>query len=163
MEPYNLVQALKIPDWVNLIKGNFSIYEKIAFGILADTFPRDNLTSTTLFLCSVLAPSIKNITNNIYRYFPFHFSNVGPQVKGIDFENSSSTVLAEFTIYLVVSVDSAYQLTVLISGATNSFHNHLTASYELYIIYLPPHYVSWFKFRFPDINIKPAPDVCYVV
>ena len=74
-------QTLKVPEQVNWIKGEYAQYDKkSAFGLITAPFPCANL------LLSIIYSSIKNISYNICHYFPRHCANVGPQVKGIDFD-----------------------------------------------------------------------------
>ena len=129
-KPSNFGQSLKVTVRVNWIKGAFSKYnKKSAFGIFTDPFPRSNLTSTTRIPWSVLSPSINNIGDNIYRYFPRHCANGGSQLKGIDFYQSYSPVLEAPTIRLIIVIDYTYHLTIVIADVTNNFHNTLKDSY----------------------------------
>ena len=127
----NFGQTLKGPDWVNWIKVSLAQYDNNStFGILSAPFPYSNLTITTRVLWSVLAPYIKNISDNIYLYFPRHCANVGPQLKVVYFEQSSCTVLAAPTLRLIISISATYHLTIGILDVTNTFQNTLKASSE---------------------------------
>ena len=104
-EPSNFVQAFKGTNQVNFIKYAFETYdENRTFGILTDTFPHANLLSTTHVLRSVSSSATNNISNTIYRYLPIHCANVGPQVKGIYFEQYSSPVLAAPILCLIIAI-----------------------------------------------------------
>ena len=116
-------------------------------------FPCDKLPTTNQFLRSVLTPTIKNITEKIYQYCPIHCANCGPQVKGIDFEQYFPPVLSAPTLHLIVAISAAYRLTIVIADVTNNFRSTLTAYYEPKMIDCPTHYISWFKLRFPAIEI----------
>ena len=121
MEYSIFFQALKGHDRVNWVKGSFvKYYKNSAFGILTSLFFRANLPSTTQVLRYILVPSIKNITDNIYHYCPHHFTNGGPQVKGVDFYQSTSPVLVAPTLRLIVSIFDTYHLTIGISDITNA-------------------------------------------
>ena len=94
-KPSNFGQSLKVPDRFNWIKGDFSKYDENSdSGILSDTFTSDNSPSIIHSLWSVLYPYIKNISENIYRYYPQHCANSWPQIKGIDFSHYSSPFLS---------------------------------------------------------------------
>ena len=84
-------------------------------------------------------------------------------MKGIYFDQQSSPVLEAPTLCLIVAIDAAYHLKIDIADFTNALHNTLKASSEREIIYWPPHYISWFKLRFPTICIAPAPNVQYII
>ena len=130
-KPSNFGQSLNVLDWVNWIKGEFSqCYKNSAFGILTNT-PNDNLPSTTRVLLYVLSPSIKNISDNIYRYWPQHFANGGSQVKGIEFYQHPSPVLVEPTVRLIIAISDTYHLTIITTDVTNAFQNTLKSSSEL--------------------------------
>ena len=63
---FNFVQAFKGPNQVNFSKGAFGKYDNnISFGLLAALFPHENLPRTPRVIRSVLAPSIKKISDNI--------------------------------------------------------------------------------------------------
>ena len=105
MELSNFGQALKGPDRVNWIKGVFEKYDKnSAFGLPYAPFTHANLTITTQVLRYILAPAIKNITDNIYLYFTCYCANGGPQVQGINFDQSSYPVLVEPKLHLIVAI-----------------------------------------------------------
>ena len=104
-KPSNFYQALRGPDQVNWIKVEFLHYDnKGDFGLFTATFTCDNLPSTTQVLLYILSPIINNISDNIYRYFPWHCANGETQVKTIDFDQTSSTFLAEPTLRLVITI-----------------------------------------------------------
>ena len=103
-----------------------------------------------------MVPSIKKITDNIYQYCPRHCDNGGPQLKFIYFYQSYSPFLASPTLRLIVAIDATYHLTICISDVTNAFQNTLKASSRREIIDCPPHYRTYFKFRFPTIHIEPS-------
>ena len=87
MEYSNFSQSLKVPKWVNCIKGEFAQYYKnSAFDILTDPFVDDNLPITNRFLWYILYLFIKNITDNIYHYCNRYCNNGWTQMKGINFE-----------------------------------------------------------------------------
>ena len=124
-------QYLKGPDGVNQVKGAFSQYVKtINFGFVTAPIPCNNLPRKIRVFQSVLAPSMKNISDNINPYFPRHCANVGPQIKVIEFERSSSPVLASPTLRLIISIDATYHLIIGIADVTNSFHDTLKYSSE---------------------------------
>ena len=70
-----------------------------AFGLLNGPFPCANIPSTTCFLQSVISPSTMKISDNIYRYCLRHCASGGPQLKGIDFYQSSSLFLSSSTLH----------------------------------------------------------------
>ena len=121
------------------MKGTFTKYDKnCSFGILTDPFLRAKLPSTTRFLQYVLDPSIKNINDSSYQYYSCHCVNGVPQVKGTNFDQFSSLVLASPTLCLIATIAVTYHLTIGIEDITNDFHNNLKASYESEIINCPP-------------------------
>ena len=62
----------------------FAQYDNnIVFGILNSPFPCVNLPRTTRVLRSVLSSDIKNISYNIYQYFPHHSLMVELKWKGL--------------------------------------------------------------------------------
>ena len=125
----NFDQYLKRPNRVNCIKGLFSQYNKnSAFGILDAPFNSANLQIKTRFIRYVLTPSIKTFSDNMYCYFPIHCANGGPQVKGIDFDQYSSPVLAAPTLWLIIAISTTYDLIIGITDVTNAFQNSLTDS-----------------------------------
>ena len=124
---------------------------------------RENLTSTTRVIQSVLDTVIKEINDNVYRYCIRHWNNGGPQGEGISFDQSYSWFQAEPTIRIIAAVASTYHLTISIANITNALHNNLKASYYRDIIEFLPHYISCFKLHFPTICIAPAPDGRYVM
>ena len=137
---------MKGPNQFNCIKNTFAQCDKnSAFCLLTASFPRANLPSTTWFLRSVMAPSIKKKSDNLYQYFLCHFENGLPLVKGIEFDQSSSTVLVAPTLRLAVAISSSYHLTIVITDVNNAFQNNFKASSE--------HEISWFTVHFPTIRI----------
>ena len=74
--------------------------------------------------------AIKNISENIYRYCPRHCGNGVTQVKVVDFEQSSSPVLAAPTHRLIISIAVTLYLTIVIADVTSSFQNNLKDSSE---------------------------------
>ena len=139
-KPLNFGEALKGPNRVNWVKFAFVKYDKkSAFGLLNTPFNRGNLPSTTHFLRFVLAPATNKIIDNIYCYLPQNFANGGHQVKGIDFDQSSSLVLSELTLLLIVSIDAIFHLTIGIVYVTNDSHKTLKDSSNWEIIDCPPH------------------------
>ena len=116
--------------------------ENSAFGLLTAPFTHEKLPSITRVLWYVLDPDISKISDNIYHYCLYHCANCGPQVKGIEFDQSSYTVLAANTLRLIVAIAVTYYITIGIEDITNAFHNILTNSYEREIVDLEPHYLS---------------------
>ena len=160
----NVGQDLKGSNRVNWIKVSYAQYYKNStFGLPITLFTHANLPSTTRVIQSVLSPVIKNISDNIYQYCLHHCTNGGTQLKGVDFDQSSSPVPAAPILLLVVAIDTTYHITIDIVHVTNAFHNALKDSFEREIIDCPPHYLSCFKFRLPNIHIEPAPDGHYVM
>ena len=128
-KPSNFIQSLKVPNRVNWIKGEFAKYcNNSSFDFLVAPFPSANLPSTTHVLRSVLSPSIKNISDKIYRYCPYHCYNGAPQVKVIGFEQYSSPVLASPILRIIIHIDATYYLTIGITYVTNAFQNTLKVS-----------------------------------
>ena len=124
----NFDQYLKRPNRVNCIKGLFSQYNKnSAFGILDAPFNSANLQIKTRFIRYVLTPAIKTFSDNIYCYFPIHCANGGPQVKGIDFDQSSFPFLAAPTVRMIVAISDTYHIIIAIVDVTNAFQNNLKA------------------------------------
>ena len=77
-------------------------------------------------------------------------------MKGIYFDQSSSPVLSEPTLRLIVAVAEAYDLTIGIVVFTNALYNILKDSSEHDIIDFLTHST-------PTICIEPAPDGHYVM
>ena len=86
-----------------------------AFGLLNGPFPCANIPSTTCFLQSVISPSTMKISDNIYRYCLRHCASGGPQVKGIDFYQPSSPVIATPILRIIVAIAVTYHLTIVIA------------------------------------------------
>ena len=84
-------------------------------------------------------------------------------MKGIEFDQYSSPVLAEPTLRLNVAIATTYHLTIGITYVTNAFQNTLKAYSECEIIDCPPHKIYWFKLLLPFIRIEPSPDGKYVM
>ena len=61
------------------------------------------------------------------------------------------------------SIAYTYHLTISIADFTTTFKNTLKASSKSEIIYFPPNYISWVKFRFPTIFIEPATNGHYIM
>ena len=163
-KPSNFGQAIKGPDQNNWIKVAYEQYYKnIAFGLPIPLFPHANLSSTTCVLQAVLSPVIKNISDNIYQYCLHHCNNGGTQLKGVGFYQSSSPILAALILRLIVAIATTHHITIGIVDVTNDFQNSLKDSYEREIIDCPPHYLSWFKFHFPNIHIQHSPDDHYAM
>ena len=59
---------------------------------------------------------------------------------------------------MIISIAATYHLTIFILDVTNAFQNTSKASSERLIIDCPAHYVSWFKFHFPNICTEPDPN-----
>ena len=79
-------------------------------------------------------------------------------MKGLDCDQTPYPVFVAPTFRMIVSIYATYHLTIGIMDVTNALHNKLKASSEREIIDFPHHYLSWFKFRLPNIRIEPAPD-----
>ena len=159
VEPTKFGQEIKSSDQANCIKGSHEKYYKnISFGILTYTSSCDSLPRNNHVLCSIPTPEIKKITDNIYHYPPCHCANWVSQAKGINFDQSSSPVLSDYTICLVIDIASTYHPIIGISDVTNSFKNTPKDSTESNIINFSPHYTTWFKSRSPIIRIRPYPD-----
>ena len=140
----------------------YKILQNSSFGLVLDPFHHTSLPINTQVLHYVFPPATKKVKKN-YRSFPLHCDNGGTQVKGVIFDQSCSPLLAESNLILFIAAPFAYQLTIGISDATNYFQNSLKASNECYIINCPPHYITWFKFRLPNIFIEKTPDGQYVM
>ena len=63
-------------------------------------------------------------------------------MKGIDFDQSSSPVLAAPTLWIIVAIDSTYHITIGIAYFINAFQKNLKYYYERGIIDFPPHQLS---------------------
>ena len=121
------------------------------------------LASTNRILWSVLAPATNKISDNIYPNCPRHCNNGGPQVKGFGFDQYSSLVLAVPTLWIIIDITATYYLIIGILDVKNAFQDTFKDSSKREIIDCPPHYISWFKFHFPNIHIEPASDDLYVM
>ena len=100
-----------------------------------------------------MSTSTKKISDNIYLYCLLHCANCGPQVKGVGFDQYSSTILSAPTLRLIIAIAYIYHLNIGIANVTNAFQNTLKASSELKVIEFTPHYLSWFKLHFSTICI----------
>ena len=135
VESTNFIQALKSPDWVKWIKGEYKKNDKSSeFDLLVDIFTFDRLPSSTCVLRLVLVPTTKKLTDNNYCYCSCHWTNGGTQVKDMDFDQYYSLVLAAYALYLVVSVDTYYHLTIGITYFPKILQNTLEASSKWDII-----------------------------
>ena len=115
-------------------------------------FPYSNLAITNRVLCPVLAPKI---TDNTYHYCTWHCANDGPQLKLIDFYQSSYQALEEPTIGLIVTVSAGYDLTIGIVDVTNTFQNNIKTSFKREIIDWPPNYIWWFPQKISSLLTFP--------
>ena len=84
-------------------------------------------------------------------------------MKGIDFSQYYSPVLAPPTLRLVVAVAVDYHLTIGIVDVNIAFQNTLKDSSYHDIIDCPIYYIVWFKLCFPTISIEPDPDGRYIM
>ena len=82
-------------------------------------------------------------------------------MKGIEFDQYSSPVIAEPKLRLIVAIAATYYITIGIADVTNDFQNTLKASHEREIIDCPPQYTYWFKLRFHTILIEPDYNMYY--
>ena len=111
------------------MKVAYAKYDKNSvFGILADTFPYENLPSATCILWYDLVPSIKNIRDNIYQYCLWYCANGGPQVKRISFDRSFSIVIASPTLRIIFDIAATYHITMSTADVYNAFRNSLKDS-----------------------------------
>ena len=84
-------------------------------------------------------------------------------MNGVGFDKYSPPVISAPTLHIMFSIAYAYHFTIRISDFTTTFKNTLKASSKSEIIYFPPNYISWVKFRFHTIFIEPATNGHYIM
>ena len=122
--------------------------------LLLYPIPIKALPDVTKFLCSTIAPSIKESDcSDGWKYFPRHCENGSSQIQVVEFYKSYSPVEHAESFGINISNAAKHRLTARILYVIISFHNTNFPIHERVCVSKPPYYIYWFNPMFLSIEM----------
>ena len=109
----------------------------------------------TKVLHSLIAPSIKEgDCSDAWKLFARHCENGSSQNKGIDLDQSYSTVSHADSFRMNIDFASMHMLTARILDVSNAFQNTNFPIHERVCVSPPPYYLNWFERSYPNVPLN---------
>ena len=117
--------------------------------------PIISLPKGTKFLCSLIAPSIKEGgCSDAWNFFARHCANRNSQIKVIYFYKYYIPVAHTGSLRINIAIVDIHILTASILYLSNAFQNKNDPIYERVCVIPPPYYIYWFEIYYPNVSLN---------
>ena len=86
--------------------------------------------------------------------FVHQCTNVSSHIKGIDFDQSYSTVEHSDSFIINLTIAGMHRLKASILYDSNAFQNTNVPCHEIVCVSRPPYYIDWFEISYPNVTIN---------
>ena len=145
------------PHREHWIAGLHSQYEKNANNkVLSAPIPKEDLPEGTKVYQSIMACSIKEKGQGLWKFVTRHCLNGSKMQQGSDFDFSYSPTISYAALRLLLAYSAAKSRRLSIVDVENCFQNGVIPHEDRVYVTTPPHYIPWFKQTFPGVPLKNA-------
>ena len=131
--------------------------------VLSKPIPRELIPKDVKAFQSVMAVSIKEVGEALWKFVARHCVNGGPMIQGLHFDFSASPTVSYPALRTLIALAAALGLILASTDVTNCFQNTLIPPNKRIWITLPPRYMKWFKKTYPDVEVEESTSNSYLL
>ena len=131
--------------------------------VLSKPIPKELVPKDVKTFRSVMAVSIKEVGEALWKFVTRHCVDGGPMIQGLHFDFSASPTVSYPALRTLIAIAAALGLTLASTDVTNCFQNTMIPAEKRIWISLPPRYMKWFKKTYPDVEVENSPSNRYLL
>jgi hypothetical protein len=160
--PKSIHAALKSsdgPDWRQALMDEFDKNQRV--GLYSRPMPVESIPKHVKILPSIIACSIKDHGEDEWKLKSRHCANGSSQIKGLDFLHSYSPTASPASVRIQLAFAAHYRLILGLIDVANAYQNTLIPIERRVVVYTPPRFMDWYKWRYPEHKFELSPSNRY--